>query len=185
MAAKTGFDALMHQVCVGWGHCGSVQAGKYVYLTDFMPDTGSVAATQFAEWVRIAEGEADAPLTYRERWFSRSRGSVIEHMGADRVDAWRTRWQSNWAAQAPRSGQFEFASSRPSFADRGFSFGQYKDPVKVADHGRLLLLFAKRLPADAKPSWNLQNLVRSSVTLRRLVLRAEFGFTHRFRLPRL
>jgi hypothetical protein len=94
MTGKTGFDALMHQVCVGWGHCGSVQADKYLHVTDFMPNSGTVTATQFAEWVLTAEGEANAPLAYRERWLSRLRDAFIEHMGADRVDAQRMRWQS-------------------------------------------------------------------------------------------
>lgn len=94
MTAKTGFDALMHQVCVGWGHCGSLQAGKYVHVTDFIPNSGIVTAIQFAEWVLTAEGEADISLAYREAWFSRLSDAFIEHMGADRVDAQRLRWRS-------------------------------------------------------------------------------------------
>lgn len=95
MTTKTGFDTLMHQVCVGWGHCGSLQAGKYSHVTDFIPDSGTVTATQFAEWVLLAEGEADAPPSYRERWLPRLRASFVEHMGADSVDARRLRWQSD------------------------------------------------------------------------------------------
>jgi hypothetical protein len=94
MTAKIGFDALMHQVCVGWGHCGSVQAGEYMHVTDFIPNSGTVTATQFAEWVLTAEGDDDTPSAYRERWVSRLREAFIEHMGADHADAQRMRWQS-------------------------------------------------------------------------------------------
>lgn len=94
MTAKTGFDTLMDQVCVEWGHCGSVQAGRYVHVTDFIPDSVTVTASQFAEWVLIAEGGTDAQTTYRERWLSRLRDAFVEHMGTDCVHAQRMRWQS-------------------------------------------------------------------------------------------
>lgn len=94
MTAKIGFDALMHQVCVEWGHCGSMQAGRYVHVTDFILDSVTVTASRFAEWVLIAEGVADAQTTYRERWLSRLRDAFVEHMGTDCVHARRMRWQS-------------------------------------------------------------------------------------------
>lgn len=95
MTQKIGFNALMQQICGSWGHCGSLQAGEYVHVTDFIPAWGTVTASQFAEWVLLAEGEADAPLSYREKWLPRLRASFVEHMGADCVDARRLRWHSD------------------------------------------------------------------------------------------
>lgn len=95
MTAKNDFEALMHQVCAGWGHCGRLQAGQYVHVTDFIPLSGTVTAIQFAEWVLLAEGEANIPSSCRERWLPRLRAAFVEHLGTDSVDAGRLRWPSD------------------------------------------------------------------------------------------
>lgn len=84
----------MHQVCVGWGHCGSVMEGKYVHVIDFIPKSGMITASQFAEWVMMAEGESDTPPRHREKWLARLRDAFVLHMGDYRVDVQRLRWHA-------------------------------------------------------------------------------------------
>lgn len=94
MTEKSGFDALMHQVCVDWGLCGSVIEGKYVHVTDLIPQSGMVTASQFAEWVLMADGESDAPPRFKEKWLARLRDAFILHMKDDQVDVQRLKWHA-------------------------------------------------------------------------------------------
>ena len=87
MAEKaTNFDTLMHQICVGWGHCGSVLNEKFTHVTDHIPEPGCVSAKQFAEWVMLAEGEVSSDASYAH-WLGRLEDAFVDHLGADRVEA--------------------------------------------------------------------------------------------------
>jgi hypothetical protein len=91
MTNETNFDTLMHVICVRWGFCGSVQEGKFMHVTDCIPESGIVTANQFAEWVLRADSDTTASAPFKTRWQKRVRSAFIEHMGADRVDARRLR----------------------------------------------------------------------------------------------
>ncbi|WP_448115465.1 hypothetical protein [Mesorhizobium amorphae] len=93
MKEETGFEALMHAVCVGHGYCGGMHGDRFVNVTDLIPKTGTVTADQFVDMLLIAEYENEqhriSPMSLRHRdifkaWF-------IEHMGSDAVDASRLR----------------------------------------------------------------------------------------------
>jgi hypothetical protein len=92
MPRKPNFETLMSAVCGGYGYCGSVQDGKFVHVTDFVPSRGKVTADDFVDWLFLAEGErwlGDAiAMKHREAL----RGYFIGHMGSSVVDAHRLRW---------------------------------------------------------------------------------------------
>ncbi len=85
---ETGYDALMHEVCVGWGFCGCIKNDKPLHVSDLIPDTGKVTADQFVEWVFLAENMN--PNSDPDRW-KRHKDAIktafIKHMGGDVVDA--------------------------------------------------------------------------------------------------
>ena len=88
MPIKQGFDALIHEVCVGMGFCGCIKSGSPLHVTSFIPSTGLVSADQFAEWVFLADNMN--PNTDRKSWDelkSQLKSAFIRHMGAKTVDA--------------------------------------------------------------------------------------------------
>src|SRR5688572_25548316 len=48
---KSRYAALLNEVCVRMGYCGSMKDGERLHVDDFIPDAGLVTADQFAEWV--------------------------------------------------------------------------------------------------------------------------------------
>src|SRR5205809_6607719 len=56
MNDKSAYDALLHEICVGLGFCGSVVNGQPQHVGQFIPEHGPVSADQFAELVFRAEG---------------------------------------------------------------------------------------------------------------------------------
>src|SRR5262245_31138935 len=52
---KNPYIQLLNDVCVGMGYCGCIKDGRASHVDDYIPDTGSVSADQFAEWVVLAE----------------------------------------------------------------------------------------------------------------------------------
>ena len=91
--AETGFDALMHDVCVEWGFCGCIKHGRPLHVMWFIPSYGPVSADQFVEWVFLADGQN--PNSKPERWQKYKdliKASFIKHMGAEVVNAKRLRW---------------------------------------------------------------------------------------------
>lgn len=92
MTDPTAFDALMREVCVEKGWCGSVIDGRSLHATDFMPESGGVTANQFAHWLFAADGVN--PGEDREKWQSHLDGlrdAFVRHMGAETVDVERLR----------------------------------------------------------------------------------------------
>lgn len=87
----SGFDALMHVACVNWGFCGCMKRGEPLHVTMLIPPTGPVHASQFAEWLILADN-----LNPNLSDFARHKAALMEafviHMGAETVDASLLRW---------------------------------------------------------------------------------------------
>lgn len=90
---ETGYDALMHVVCVDLGFCGCLKRDKPLHVDDLIPPCGPVSADQFVEWVFLADNQN--PNHEPERWLhikQAIRASFVEHMNAEVVDATKLRW---------------------------------------------------------------------------------------------
>ncbi|WP_145609444.1 hypothetical protein [Nitrospirillum amazonense] len=90
---KPGFNALIHEVCVGRGWCGSVVDNQPRHVSMFIPESGPVTADQFVDWLFLAEG-IDL-LEDVSKWQPHKdalRDIFIRHMGADVVDAHKLKW---------------------------------------------------------------------------------------------
>ena len=93
---KTGYDALMDEVCVGLGFCGCIKRGRPLHVGRFIPSSGPVRADQFAEWVFLADDMN--PNSKPERWEkvkAKIEAAFVRHMGADVVDAGLLRWSDD------------------------------------------------------------------------------------------
>jgi hypothetical protein len=96
MTDKTGYDALMHDVCVGYGFCGCIKDGEPLHVDHFIPSEGMVSADQFVEWLFLADDMNPSSYT-GARWDAlkqKIRSAFVEHMGSDVVDAARLRWDT-------------------------------------------------------------------------------------------
>ncbi len=93
MARPNKFDGMMHHYCVGLGFCGSVEDGKPLHVTDFIPETGQVSADEFVQWILISEGLKDNDDTWGLREV------FVKHMGAEFVDASELRSDYEGACQ--------------------------------------------------------------------------------------
>ncbi len=91
---KTGYDALMNEVCVGMGFCGSIVDDEPRHVDMFIPPDGLVSADQFTDFLLKAEGmdpdDAES-LPYK----SGIRAAFVRHMNAEAVDARNLRWRDN------------------------------------------------------------------------------------------
>lgn len=90
---KTGYDALMHEVCAVWGFCGCIKESRPLHVDFLIPPEGPVTADQFVEWVFLADNLN--PNSEPERWKRQKaaiRAAFVEHMGAEVVDARRLQW---------------------------------------------------------------------------------------------
>ena len=83
----------MRDVCVGHGWCGGLADGKPSHVDDYVPESGTVSADQFVEWLFEADGydPADRP-DQTARFRDDLREVFIEHMGAEQVDASLLKW---------------------------------------------------------------------------------------------
>ena len=83
---KAAFDALLKEVCVRLGFCGSVVDGKPLHVADLLPNSGLVSADSFANAVFAAEGcNPDGPTAQKHR--AAIRDAFIRHLGGPEVDA--------------------------------------------------------------------------------------------------
>lgn len=90
MSEQVAFDALMHEVCVERGWCGSVVGGEPSHVTDFLPESGEVTADQFVMWLFAADGID--PSNDPARWqthYDVLREAFVRHMGGDRAEVER------------------------------------------------------------------------------------------------
>ena len=86
MDQKSDYDALLDEVCVGFGFCGSVVDGKPLHVDQFIPERGRVSADQFVEWLFRAEG-MDPAEPDAIKHATNLREAFVRHMGGDIVDA--------------------------------------------------------------------------------------------------
>jgi hypothetical protein len=87
MTKKPNFETLLIAVCVGHGYCGSVQNGRFVHVTDFIPERGQVTAEEFVDWVFMADGNRWLGDVIAMRHRETFRSYFIAHMGSNIVDS--------------------------------------------------------------------------------------------------
>lgn len=87
----TGFDALMHTACVTWGFCGCMKNGEPLHVTMLIPPAGPVHASQFAEWLILADNLNPNLPDYARHKAALSE-AFVTHMGNETVDASFLRW---------------------------------------------------------------------------------------------
>lgn len=93
MTDRAPYDALMHEVCVGLGWCGSTVNGQPRHVNDYLPDSGPVTADQFVDWLLEAEGFAPTDHPERvKRWRKQLLPVFVKHMGGEVVDASKLKW---------------------------------------------------------------------------------------------
>lgn len=88
MTPKSGYDAQLHEVCVGLGWCGGGVDGEPRHVGMFIPTSGPVTAGQFVD--RLFQAEGMDPSDEPERWLKHKkalREAFIRHMGGEVVDA--------------------------------------------------------------------------------------------------
>jgi hypothetical protein len=93
MTANLAYDALMDEICVDLGFCGSIKDGKPLHVARFIPSRGPVTAEQFAEWVFLADDMN--PNSEPKRWENlrdKIKHAFVRHMGAEVVDAKMLKW---------------------------------------------------------------------------------------------
>jgi hypothetical protein len=91
MGRPNKFDGMMHELIAGLGwDCRCFKNGKPLFVNDFIPETGTVSADQFARCVIMAEGLDPQPKKYRRR-IPELKAVFVKHMGADVVDASKLR----------------------------------------------------------------------------------------------
>lgn len=93
MTDREPFHALMTEVCVNHGWCGSVVDDCQMHVTDFLPDEGMVTADQFVGWLFEADGvDPSEDLPKWQKHFDELRDAFIRHMGSSSVDVERLAW---------------------------------------------------------------------------------------------
>ena len=79
------YNALLNELCVGLGFCGSVIDGEPSHVDFLLPKHGTVRAEMFADLVFQAEGWD--PQSVEAAGFRRAiRNAFIRHMGTSEVD---------------------------------------------------------------------------------------------------
>ncbi len=93
MSENPAYNALMHEVCVGFGWCGAVVNGEPSHVDDLIPTVGPVSAEQFVDWLFQAEGiDAQSEPAKWQKHKGSLREAFVRHMGADLVDASALKW---------------------------------------------------------------------------------------------
>src|SRR4051812_32850342 len=113
MAAEPGYDALIYEVCVVWGFCGSTKDDIPLHVDLFIPPSGPVTADQFVEWVFLADNHNPNLKTERSQGIkSGIREAFIRHLGAEVVDASQLRYSFESAddRRHPEAGSCPAAS---------------------------------------------------------------------------
>ena len=88
MQPASRYAALMRDVCVGMGWCGSVVGGQPLHVDMFIPESGPVTANQFVDWLFEAEGLAGQAESHRKVLHA----AFVRHMGSDVIDAGQLKW---------------------------------------------------------------------------------------------
>jgi hypothetical protein len=76
----------------GWSGFSVNDDGKPVHVRDLIPDTGTVTADQFVEWLILADGTQNMiGSSELSRWRRELKAIFVKHMGTAAVDAARLR----------------------------------------------------------------------------------------------
>jgi hypothetical protein len=93
MTDRKPFHALMTEVCVERGWCGSVVDDRSMHVTDFLPDRGMVTVDQFVGWMFEADGvDPSEDLPKWQKHIDGLRDAFIRHVGSSSVDVERLAW---------------------------------------------------------------------------------------------
>lgn len=84
MTLKRAYDALLQEVCVRYGFCGSIIDGQPRHVDDFVPERGSITADQFTNWLFQAEAKDRAQF---EQHRSSIKAAFVRHLGSETIDA--------------------------------------------------------------------------------------------------
>ena len=83
---NSAYDALLHEVCVRLGFCGSVVDGEPLHVDLFLPEMGHVDADDFADAVFKAEGwDPYGPGAHDHRQSLCE--AFVRHIGGSEADA--------------------------------------------------------------------------------------------------
>jgi len=82
----SGYAALLNDLCVGLGFCGSGNGGEPSHVDALIPACGQVTADEFVRWVFQAEGMDPDSVEAAKHAIS-IRTAFVRHMGAEAVDA--------------------------------------------------------------------------------------------------
>lgn len=80
------YDKLLKDVCVRLGFCGSVVGGQPMHVDQFLAQSGTLTADDFADAVFKAEG-LDPDSLEAQRFRPSVLGAFIRHMGGSEIDA--------------------------------------------------------------------------------------------------
>lgn len=81
----------MHTACVTWGFCGCMKHGEPLHVTTLIPPNGPVRASQFVEWLILADN-LNPNLSDYDRQKAALTEAFVTHMGGEIVDAALLRW---------------------------------------------------------------------------------------------
>jgi hypothetical protein len=96
MTDREPFHALMHEVCVERGWCGSVVGDRPMHVTDFLPANGTVTAEEFVGWLFDADGvDPNEDLAKWQSHIDGLRDAFLRHMGSTSVDVARLAYFGN------------------------------------------------------------------------------------------
>ena len=96
MTDRKPFHALMTEVCVERGWCGSVVDDRSMHVTDFLPDRGMVTVDQFVGWMFEADGvDPSEDLPKWQKHIDGLRDAFIRHMDSSSFDVERLAWFDN------------------------------------------------------------------------------------------
>jgi len=96
MTDRGPFDALMREVCVERGWCGSIVDDRPMHVTDFLPASGTVTADQFVGWLFDADGvDPNEDLAKWQKHMHALRDAFVRHMGGTSVDVARLAWSDS------------------------------------------------------------------------------------------
>lgn len=82
---RADYDKLLNHVCVELGFCGSVANDQPLHVDQFLPDTGTLTAEDFADALFKAEGLDPEGSTAR-KFRSEVRDAFVRHIGVPAID---------------------------------------------------------------------------------------------------
>ena len=80
------YEELLDYICVKLGWCGSIIDGEFKHVDQYIPESGFVTASEFAEWVILADGEDPfGELSKKRGRMAKLEAAFIKYMGGDKI----------------------------------------------------------------------------------------------------